>query len=101
MGNDSAYMGACLIAYLKQVHCGQSFTKNGDERNLKLNDFEMDVLGHGISKVVYTDIEYFYAIDANNFYVFKVSCWENPYTFALIETHPIKVPVLNYKKEGK
>lgn len=92
--NDTEYLAACLVAYLKNWHCGQSFYKNGDEQNIKINNFETDVLCHGISKVIHMDIDYYYVVDANNLYVFQCSFWEKPYTLTLLETHPVKIPIL-------
>lgn len=91
---DSEYLSACLVGFLKCWHSGMPFYKAGSSRNIRVNNFETDVLCHGISKQLHGDIEYLYCIDSKNLYVFSVSCWDKPYKFELLETHSIKEPVL-------
>jgi len=59
-GYDVEYMGACLITYLKQFHCGDKL----DDKyyGMEVNGVSMSILGHGISKEFHGDIEWYYAI---------------------------------------
>lgn len=110
-GHDAEYLGACLIAYLKHWHCGESNkqqqakleaaltslqpsindiqSKINDPHTINVNDFSIDVFCHGISKKIHLDIEYFYAIDETkagaNIYVFEVSYSKEDVVYSIEE----------------
>ena len=88
-GHDTEYLGACLCAYLKYWHCGEA-QKQYPHHNLKINGFEISVLSAGISKAIHWDIEFFYAIDKDNLYIFDVTLTkEDTMLFKLLSSHKI------------
>lgn len=82
-GDDPEYMGACLVTYLKQFHCGHKMEIHSE---LTVNGISMDYLCAGISKDFHGDIEYYYAITPKEVKVYEVNSDDK---FILIETHVI------------
>lgn len=91
-GHDPEYLGACLVAYLKYWHEGMPCRKIYSQYDLmvNINNFEIGILGHGISKRIHPDIEFLYIIDPQNLYVFDINFEGRHKKIQLIESHSIK-----------
>lgn len=83
-GYEVEYMGACLIAYLKQFHCGDAYT--GDNFGMTINGINIGVLGHGISTEFHGDIEYYYAIVPDKLKVYR---WNGQFNSDFIEEYSL------------
>jgi hypothetical protein len=69
-GYDVEYMGACLMTYIKQFHCGRLEYDNSC--GLELNGIKISVLGHGICNKVDYCIPYYYAIIPDKLLVYEL-----------------------------
>ena len=66
-GFDAEYLGASLMAFLKQVHCGEPTERGG----MQWFDGKVTVaaLSHGVCRNLHGDIEWFYAIAPNGLFI--------------------------------
>ena len=73
-GHDVEYLRACLMAYLKQYHCGDKVIDNDYLKSsaINVNGIVIDALSHGIGKEFYGDIAYYYAITPTRLIVYRV-----------------------------
>ena len=96
-GHDVEYMNACLMAYLKQWHCGEKMSDTCDSNHmvLSVNDIHISSLSHGVNTVLHCDIEYFYAITPSKLIVYKVNGWGKSYKFRKVKSF-----VLTSKKKA-
>lgn len=70
-GYDVEYMGAGLICYMKQFHCGRKL--DSEYCSMEVNGVKIRTIGHGISKGFYDDIDYYYAVFPEELHVYEIS----------------------------
>ena len=91
-GHDVAYLRACLMAYLKQFHCGDKVVDNEYLKShaVEVNGIVIDALSHGIDNQFHLDIEYYYAITPTRLIVYRVKGgWDDKHVFKKIEEHSL------------
>lgn len=95
-GHDTAYLRACLMAYLKQYHCGDKVVDNIhlQTNTVAVNGITISALSHGIDSEFHLDIEYYYAITPTRLIVYRVNGgWEDKHEFKKIKEYSLKEKV--------
>ena len=68
-GFDGTYLIACLMAFLKQYHCGEKSLQR--KTDIEIGGARVDVYGYGMDCELHGDIEYFYGILPDKIVVYK------------------------------